>query len=126
MTEQQRSNVAQLRSIDGQGQAADKAPAVDLPIFILQAEYDGFPVTVQFHGKAEKLRATVEALKQQGATPPTRAASANSQPATKTAGDGKPPKCPVHRIPMKESRKKGTFFCPKKDEDSGEYCDEKA
>jgi len=35
---------------------------------------------------------------------------------------GEPPKCKYHGVTMKESKKPGTFFCPKKIEGGG-YCD---
>jgi len=115
---EQKSNVTNLRSIDGQNQQT--APA-ELPAFSLQAEIEGFPFTVEFRGKAERLRAIVDALKSQGAIPP-------AQPATRTAAattgaeDG-PPKCPHHQAALKPSKKPGTWFCPKKNGD--DYCDYK-
>jgi hypothetical protein len=35
------------------------------------------------------------------------------------------PLCPIHKAPMKPSRKPGKFYCAKKAED-GEYCRETA
>lgn len=43
--------------------------------------------------------------------------------AASNGGGGGVPNCPTHGTPMKESRKPGTYFCPKK---VGEgYCDQK-
>ena len=88
------------------------------PQFQIQAEIEGFPVTVTFRGKADILKATVAKLKEAGATPPkavtTTATNASAAPDA-------PPVCPVHKAKLKPSRKPGTFYCPKKDGD--DYCD---
>jgi hypothetical protein len=92
-------------------------------VFTISAVYEGFPVAVQVEGKAESLQTMVTRLKQMGATPPTPAAI--TTPAETKAAEKKPPKCPVHGIPMKPSNKRGqSWFCPKKDGD--QYCDESA
>jgi hypothetical protein len=45
-------------------------------------------------------------------------------PAGKTASEKKAPKCPIHNIPMKASKKRGqSWFCPKQNGD-GSYCEE--
>lgn len=102
-----------------------KTTTTKQPRFTLAAEFDGFPFTVTFRGKTEKLKEIVAALKQQGVTPPARPTvqpEANSTAQTK--GESKPPKCPDHSIPMKPSRKKGqTWYCPKSLGD-GTYCEE--
>lgn len=36
------------------------------------------------------------------------------------------PSCPVHKSPMKLGRDNKTFFCPRKDSATGEWCKEKA
>ena len=37
---------------------------------------------------------------------------------------GTTPKCPVHGTPMKESKKPGTYYCPRRV--GGGFCDQKA
>lgn len=88
--------------------------------FTITAEIDGFPVVAEIEGKADSLRAVIDRLKAIGATPPAKTVSAS---ATAT---GKPavPVCPIHKAPMKASRKPGSFFCPKRMDD-GDYCPEK-
>lgn len=55
--------------------AAPPAPAPAKPgvRFTLQAVLDGFPLTVEFQGDAERLVRTVERLRAIGATPPREA-----------------------------------------------------
>lgn len=36
------------------------------------------------------------------------------------------PACPVHKQPMKLGRDGKTYFCPRKDANTGEWCKEKA
>lgn len=69
----------------------------------------------QIDALLKKASAARLALKNSGATAPTPAVA----PAAKV------PMCPVHHKKMKESRKPGTWFCPVKDPDTDEYCDEK-
>lgn len=83
--------------------------------FIITAEVEGFPVTVEVEGKADCLKAMVERLKAIGPTPPA------SKPMAKAGA----PLCPVHNAPMKPSRKPGKFYCARKADD-GEYCRETA
>jgi hypothetical protein len=85
--------------------------------FTITAILDGFPVTIELEGKADNLKAIVDKLKAIGAQPPASASS--------TAANGKSsaPLCPVHNTKMKASRKPGTWYCPRRDDD-GEYCRE--
>jgi hypothetical protein len=97
------------------GQGAHTPPTE----FTLSVIYRGFPVTIKTYGKAEALDTLVSKLEQMGAEPAPVAAQA----ITPRKPDG-PPQCPVHRVAMKESRKPGSYFCPKKTRDG--YCDETA
>ena len=105
---QPNSNVTQIT--DKQSSPAAK--------FIITASLDGFPISVECEGKADDLRALVARLKAIGAEPPQ---AAKPEP-TKAAGA---PLCPVHRQPMKASRKPGSFYCPRRT-DEGDFCQEKA
>jgi hypothetical protein len=87
--------------------------------FIIAAELEGFPVTVEVEGKADALKTMIDRLKAIGAVPPA------SKPGAKTDARSGAPVCPVHNSPMKPSRKPGKFYCAKKAED-GEYCRETA
>ncbi|NOT60337.1 MAG: hypothetical protein HOP19_08950 [Acidobacteria bacterium] len=88
--------------------------------FVIQAEYQGFPVVVECTGKADILKSTIDRLMSIGATPPAQRTTTAS---AATAGDSSaPPKCRIHHVPMKPSRKPGNFFCPKKD--GQHYCAE--
>ncbi len=49
--------------------------------------------------------------------------SAAPKPTTESASSNVVPTCPVHKTPMKASRKPDTYFCPKRNGD--EYCDQK-
>jgi hypothetical protein len=82
--------------------------------FKISATLEGFPIEISLEGKADNLKALVERLKAIGAQPPTGKASGGSALL-----------CPVHHKPMKPSRKPGTFYCPRRDED-GEYCNQRA
>ena len=84
--------------------------------FKITCELEGFAVEVEAEGRADNLKALIDRLKAIGATP--------SKPGS-TQDNGSAPLCPVHHKPMKPSRKPGSFFCPKRDDD-GEYCDQKA
>lgn len=88
--------------------------------FVVGAVLEGFPVQVEVEGKASDLRALVDRLKAIGAEPPSPQNLQNIEPAKKSAR-----LCPVHRTPMRASRKPGAWFCPRQAEDGG-YCDEKA
>jgi hypothetical protein len=90
--------------------------------FSITCSIDGFPVSIEAEGKADNLRALVDRLKAIGAQPPAAQAStpAASEQSKKVA-----PICPVHRTPMKASRKPGSFFCPCRT-DEGDYCPERA
>lgn len=86
--------------------------------FTVHALLDGFPVDVSFVGKAEQLEATIARLIELGAVPPSAQPATNGKPA-----DG-PPRCNLHKRPMKESDKRpGTYFCTAKLDD-GTYCKE--
>ena len=88
--------------------------------FVIQAEYLGFPVVVECTGKADTLKNTIDRLVSIGATPPAQRTTAAS--AATASESSAPPKCRIHQVPMKPSRKPGNFFCPKKDGD--DYCAE--
>ena len=88
--------------------------------FIVAATLDGFPVQIEVEGRAGDLRALVDRLKAIGAEPPRSQAPAQPEPTKKTA-----PICPIHKTPMKASRKPGTYFCPRQADDGG-YCPHKA
>lgn len=90
--------------------------------FQIAGELEGFPFTVTFRGKADVLKATVAKLKEAGATAPRAGVSAVATAGNADAVTG-PPKCPRHNAKMKESRKPGVWFCPKKDGD--DYCEHK-
>jgi hypothetical protein len=90
--------------------------------FRILAELDGFPVQVTCYGKSDVLKATVSKLKELGAVAPPVPTLSPGIVAPLATDDDAPPECPVHGTPMKESRKRGQWFCPKKDR-SG-YCDE--
>jgi hypothetical protein len=83
--------------------------------FKIACELEGFAVEIEIEGKADNLKALIDRLKAIGATP--------GKPGS-TQSNGSAPLCPVHHKPMKPSRKPGSFFCPKRDDD-GEYCDQK-
>jgi hypothetical protein len=87
--------------------------------FVVGAVLEGFPVQVEVEGKASDLRALVDRLKTIGAQPPA-AQAVQSEPTKKSA-----PLCPDHGMPMKASRKPGSFFCPRRTDD-GDYCPHKA
>lgn len=46
------------------------APARTGARFTIHAVYDGFPLTIQFDGDADRLQATIDRLRAIGATPP--------------------------------------------------------
>lgn len=95
------------------------APSCRFAITVLLS---GFPVTIEGEGRAGDLKVIIDHLKSIGAEPPVAQASspAQSEPTKKSA-----PLCPIHRTPMKASRKPGAWFCPKRTDD-GDYCPEKA
>jgi hypothetical protein len=97
-----------------------KQPAPAGARFTITASIDGFPVSIEVEGKADVLRAMIDRLKAIGAEPPAPQNLQTSEPTKKSA-----PFCPVHRAPMKASRKPGSFFCPRQTDDGG-YCNEKA
>jgi hypothetical protein len=99
-----------------------KQPAPAGAKFTIMASIDGFPISIEVEGNADKLRAMIDRLKAIGATPPTAQASAPAagEPAKKAA-----PICPDHNKPMKPSQKPGAWFCPRRGED-GDYCPHKA
>src|SRR5262245_60386049 len=88
--------------------------------FVIAAQVEGFPVSIEIEGRAEALKAMINRLKEIGATPPEPAAS-------QAPVSGRPavPLCPIHHAPMKSSRKPGKFYCAKRADD-GEYCRETA
>ena len=95
-------------------------PAPSGAKFIITANIDGFPVSVEVEGKADVLGAMIDRLKAIGAQPPAVQIAA---PAT---GDRKSaPLCPDHGTPMKASRKPGAFFCPRRTDD-GDFCPHKS
>src|SRR5262249_44152453 len=95
------------------GTACEAKPAR----FVINAQVEGFPVSIEVEGKAEALKAMIDRLKAIGATPP------QANPAAPARESG-PPVCPVHQTPMKASRKPGSYFCSKRNE-FGDYCTEK-
>jgi hypothetical protein len=99
----------------------DKQPAPACR-FTITVSLSGFPVVIEGEGRAGDLKIIIDRLKAIGAEPPAAQVptSATSEPTKKSA-----PPCPVHRTPMKASRKPGSWFCPRQTDDGG-YCDEKA
>ncbi|QQS46467.1 MAG: hypothetical protein IPM66_21600 [Acidobacteriota bacterium] len=87
--------------------------------FKVLASLKGFPVEIEFEGKADALLSLIDRLEQIGAHPP------GPQSSTVSTAPAVPPVCPVHKKTMKPSRKPGSFFCPGKNPD-GSFCDEKA
>src|SRR5262245_47818381 len=76
--------------------------------FTITATLDGFPIVIEGEGRTGDLKIIIDRLKSIGAEPPQIApalAPMQTEPAKKTA-----PLCPVHRTPMKASRKPGSFF----------------
>ena len=88
--------------------------------FTISATLRGFPITIEGEGRAGDLKIIVDRLLAAGAEPPQAATPAYAEPTKKTA-----PICPIHKTPMKASRKPGAFFCPRQTDD-GSYCVEKA
>jgi hypothetical protein len=91
--------------------------------FVIQAEYQGFPVVVECAGRADILKSTIDRLMSIGATPPAQRTATASATAGATIADDAPPVCPMHKAKMKPSRKPGTWYCPKKDGE--DYCSHK-
>ena len=91
---------------------------VTMPKYTIQAVLKGFPVAVELTGKAEALTSIVDRLIEIGATPPRSIA-----PTVSADASTETPTCPQHHAKMKESRKPGVWYCPKKDGD--DYCDYK-
>lgn len=92
--------------------------------FVLPVIYRGFAVTITTYGKAEALETLISKLEAMGAEPaPTLSQSQMQTDAAQPRGanDGQP-QCPIHNVAMKESRKRGSYFCPKKTRDG--YCEE--
>src|SRR5262245_8386422 len=87
--------------------------------FTITATLDGFPIVIEGEGRAGDLKIIIDRRKAIGAEPPAVQAS-TPEPTKKSA-----PLCPVHRTPMKASRKPGSFFCPRRTDD-GDYCPEKS
>jgi hypothetical protein len=87
--------------------------------FTITAMVSGFPVEISGEGRAGDLKLIIDRLLSIGAEPPQ-----SSQPAiiapTKAA-----PLCPAHGMPMKASRKPGSWFCPRQTDEGG-YCPHKA
>lgn len=114
MTNAQHSNVISMEKPQAEAKPAR---------FTISAMIDGFPVQVEVEGRADNLRAMIDRLKAIGVEPPqssTPAQAAQGEPTKKSA-----PVCPLHRTPMKASRKPGSFFCPRRADD-GDFCPEKA
>jgi hypothetical protein len=88
--------------------------------FTIGASLEGFPISIEVEGNANKLRAMIDRLKAIGAEPPQVAAAVQVESAKRAA-----PICPDHGTPMKASRKPGAFFCPRQTDDGG-YCTHKA
>lgn len=103
---------------DNVTQITDRAPQPACR-FTITAQLRGFPITIEGEGRAGDLKIIVDRLLAAGAEPPQT--SAPTPEPTKAGA----PLCPVHRSPMKPSRKPGAFYCAKKAED-GEYCRETA
>lgn len=95
---------------------SQEAPAQSPARFKVLAALKGFPVEIEFEGKADALLSLIDRLEKIGAQPP--AAQSSPVPAV-------PPICSVHKKTMKPSRKPGSFFCPGRNAD-GTYCEEKA
>jgi hypothetical protein len=92
-------------------QITDKQPAPAAK-FIISVMIDNFPVTLEFEGRADNLRAMIDRLKAIGATPP-EAAKSSVGISTDDA-----PICEFHG-----KMKQGNYgwFCPKKMGD-GSWC----
>lgn len=92
--------------------------------FTITATLDGFPIVIEGEGRAGDLKIIIDRLKSIGAEPPAVAQPISAltvgEPTKKSA-----PVCPVHRTPMKASRKPGAWFCPRRTDD-GDFCPEKA
>jgi hypothetical protein len=97
-----------------------KQPAPAGAKFTITASIDGFPISIEVEGNADRLRAMIDRLKAIGAQPPVVQAPAAAAAEKKVA-----PICPDHGTPMKASRKPGSFFCPRRGDD-GDYCPHKA
>src|SRR5262245_6518089 len=95
----------------------EKPAAQPAAEFVIPFLFEGFSVTARVTGNLAQLRAMIEKLKAEGATPPQPSANLPNVEPTKPAG---PPTCPVHNSAMKEGRR--GFYCPKKVGDS--YCRE--
>ena len=83
------------------GSSEQAKPATDArpARFVINAEFDGFPVAVEVEGKADALKTMIERLKAIGAQPPQVKTGAE----TSSAKTGVPV-CPIHSAPMKPSR----------------------
>ena len=91
---------------------------------VIRYTLGGFPVETTCYGKVESLQGVIDKLRAVKAEPPLAAPVPTTAPAGKPDGDKKPPKYPVHQIPMKPSKKRGqSWFCPKQDGEGG-YCEE--
>ena len=109
------ANNSQLDNANHVTQTTVQKPAQ----FDITFELEGFPVVAHVEGKAESLMAMVKRLKEIGAKPPTITAPVAAPAAS--ASSAARPTCPTHGAKLKESRKPGEWYCPKKDGD--EYCD---
>jgi hypothetical protein len=77
--------------------------------FRVTAVLDGFPVEVEYEGKATDLAALIAKLKAIGAQPPAQTTAPKTDPHI----------CPTHQKPLKRGR--WGFYCPRTD-DQGRYC----
>lgn len=109
----------QLRIEKGNSQS-ETVPA-PLPQYTVNVILDGFPVKVETSGRADHLVNFIAKLRDAGATPPAWATA--TTPRTPEAPHV--PICPDHNKEMKESRKPGKFYCPRKLDDGG-YCKRQA
>lgn len=89
----------------------------------------GFEFELTFYGATgvaalDQAAAAEKRLVAMGAKPMPLAApsQASTAPSQKGGEPGPAPKCPEHRSPMKWSKGKKEWYCPRKD-DYGEYCD---
>ncbi len=78
----------------------------------------GFPVETTVEGKADTLKALLKRILEIGGTPAAVPATTSSPEKPNT------PKCVQHKSPMKRGRK--GWYCPRRNENTGEFCEETA
>jgi hypothetical protein len=114
MNQQPEPKASSVISID-----AKSKPQAGGAKFKVNATLEGFPVEIEFEGKADTLKALVDKLKAIGAQPPAQTKPAAAAAPTTDA----PPKCNLHNRPMKPSKKPGAWICTARLAD-GSYCKE--